>query len=115
MPVGFGVKKGIVMMEAAAIQLLNQAMSSESNQHEYRWCDLLTAFQAIADGYLLGFEAERALLNIVRFEGKFCLSGDSELHSMSPEEMLKSLAIQALAKWHGNAHLDIKERDKSTC
>ena len=51
-------------------------------------------------------EGERLLLDIIRFEGRLQLTVSSELpHSMPPEDMLKSLAIQAIARWTGLSHL----------
>jgi hypothetical protein len=100
----------------AAIQLLNQAVSeAPSNRREYRWDELLDAIEAIAAGESFGWEAERALLRVVRFEGELCLSEDSEpTHSMSPEEMLKSVAIQTLAKRTGLTHLLDMQRVEAT-
>ncbi len=54
----------------------------------------------------LTWEAERLLLDLIRFEGRLRLTVSSEMpHSMSPEDMLKSLAVQTLARWTGLAHL----------
>ena len=55
------------------------------------------------------------LLRVVRFEGELRLNEDSEPpHSMSPEEMLKSVAIQALARWTGLTHLLEMQRVEAT-
>ena len=100
----------------AAIQLLNQAVTEESsNRSVYRWEDLLAAIEAVAVGDSLGWDAERVLLRVVRFEGELRLNEDSEPpHSMSPEEMLKSVAIQALARWTGLTHLLEMRRVEAT-
>src|SRR6266566_3566721 len=105
-----------VFFMATAIQLLNQAVLEQpSNRREYRWEALLAAIEAVASSDSIGWEAERVLLRVVRFEGELRLSEDSESpHSMSPEEMLKSVAIQALAKWTGLTHLLEMERIEAT-
>ena len=99
-----------------AIQQLNQALSEvASDRREYRWENLLIAIEAIASGDALNWEAERVLLQVVRFEGELRLSEDSEPpHSMSPEEMLKSVAIQTLARCTGLTHLLAMQRVEAT-
>lgn len=58
---------------------------------------------------------EKALLGVLRFEGRIHLTPSSELpHSMSPEEMLKSLSIQVLGKWTGLTHLAEMQRIQTT-
>ena len=60
-------------------------------------------------------EGESLLLEILRFEGRLQIDLSSEMpHSMSPEDMLKSLAIQALARWTGLAHLPEMQRVQLT-
>jgi len=61
-------------------------------------------------------EGERLLLDIICFEGRLQLAVSSELpHSMPPEDMLKSLAIQALGRWTGLAHLhEMQEVQRTT-
>jgi hypothetical protein len=51
-------------------------------------------------------EVERLLLAILRFEGELVLDETSDgPHSMTPEEMLKSVAAQALGQWTGARYL----------
>jgi len=60
-------------------------------------------------------ETERFLVRIVRFEGRLHLTVSSDMpHSMPPEDMLKSLAIQALARWTGLAYLHEMRRVQLT-
>ena len=48
---------------------------------------------------------ERLLLDIIRHHGRLRLARTEELpHRMSPEEMIKSLAVQALARWTRLTH-----------
>jgi hypothetical protein len=50
-------------------------------------------------------EAERLMLHVLRFQGELRLQIDemSETpHGMTPEEMIKSLAVQTLGEWRGS-------------
>ena len=48
----------------------------------------------------LSSDGERLLLDIIKHHGRLCLTETAELpHSLPPEEMLKSLAVQGLARW----------------
>jgi hypothetical protein len=81
---------------------------------DYRWQDLVGAMQAVISAPP-DPEAERTLLAILRFEGTLHLGEGSEgPHGMPPEDMLKSLAIQTLARWTGPAYLDEMRRVEST-
>jgi hypothetical protein len=63
----------------------------------------------------LTWEAEGLLVEVLRFEGRLRLTISSDLpHSMSPEDMLKSLAAQALGRWTGLAYLQEMERVQVT-
>lgn len=79
-----------------------------------RWSDvMLELLPAISSP--LTSETERLLLGIVRFEGRLRLTVSSDMpHSMPPEDMLKSLAIQALARWTGLAFLHEMRRVQLT-
>lgn len=60
-------------------------------------------------------EGERLLLDLIRYEGRLRLAVSAEMpHSMPPEDMLKSLAIQALARWTGLVHLHEMRRVQLT-
>jgi hypothetical protein len=49
---------------------------------------------------------ERLLLDVIHHHGRLHLNEMAELpHSMPPDEMLKSLAVQALARWTGLVYL----------
>src|SRR5229473_3182447 len=74
------------------------------------WTDVLGELLAATYSPLTP-EVERLLLAILRFEGELQLDESSELpHGMSPEEMLKSLAVQALGEWTGNHYLPTYRR-----
>jgi len=48
----------------------------------------------------LSSAGERLLLDVIRHKGGLRVTNTEELpHSLSPDEMLKSLAVQALARW----------------
>lgn len=48
----------------------------------------------------LTLAGERLLLDVIHHKGRLSVAETDELpHSLSPDEMLKSLAVQALARW----------------
>lgn len=54
----------------------------------------------------LSSDGERLLLNVIRHRGRLHLADAEGLpHSLPPDEMLKSLAVQALARWTGLTYL----------
>ena len=60
-------------------------------------------------------EAEALLREVARFDGKFLLDEEAGLpHSMSPEDMLRSIAAQTLAGWDRRRHRDVIRRVSST-
>jgi hypothetical protein len=51
-------------------------------------------------------DGERLLLDVIQHHGRLRLTETAELpHSLPPDEMLKSLAVQALARWTGLTYL----------
>ena len=53
-------------------------------------------------------ESEALLREVALFDGKFLLDEEAGLpHAMSPEDMLRSLAAQTLAKWDRRRHRDV--------
>jgi hypothetical protein len=98
-----------------ALTLLAEAVSTGSSaKPEYRWEDLLDAVENLFAGSF-DWEAERVLLTVLRFDGRLRLTELSELpHSMPPEDMLKSFAIQWLARETGLIHLLEMERVEAT-
>jgi len=80
----------------------------------YRREDLLTGIRVLISSPH-NPEVEQLLLALLRFDGEIRLHPESELpHSMSPEEMLKSLAIQTLARWTGLTYLGEMQRVQAT-
>jgi hypothetical protein len=99
----------------AAFQVLKSAMDvGPVTGPKQRWGELMAELWPVISSPLT-WEGERLLLEAVRFEGQLRLVESSELpHSMPPEDMLKSLAIQALARWTGLAHLHEMQRVQVT-
>lgn len=92
-------------MESAAERLLRAITASPSTRPVWRWQDWLRTLREVISGPL-DEKAEQALLAVTRFNDKLVLGkGSSKPHIMSPEEMLKSLAVQALAQRTGLDHL----------
>jgi hypothetical protein len=83
-------------------------------KEEYRWEDILAAMRAVISAPLSS-GAEHLLLSVLRFDGRIRLDASSEVpHSMPPEDMLKSLAVQALAKWTGPTYVRAMQRLQAT-
>ncbi len=90
-----------------ALQILEQAIQPHTAiaNEEFRWEDLISAMRAVIS-VPLSSQTEHLLFSVLRFNGHIRLAASSELpHSMAPEDMLKSLAVQALGKWTGSAHV----------
>ena len=94
-----------------AVQLLRQVVADvDSMGRAYRWSEVLAAMEEVVSVPPTP-EVERILLAVLRFSGGVHLDTTSELpHSMSAEEMLKSLAIQALGRWTGTSYLSEMQR-----
>lgn len=88
------------------VRLLNNALAPEGQDGgACAWEDLLAAVQEVTSAGLTQ-EAEGLLARALRFEGRLRLTPTSgRPHRLSPEDMVKSLAIQALGRWGAVAHL----------
>jgi hypothetical protein len=81
---------------------------------QVRWEEILSELWPTLSSPLT-WDGERLLLEVIRFEGQLPIDLTSEIpHSMPPEDMLKSLAIQALGRWTGLAYLMEMERVQAT-
>lgn len=79
-----------------------------------RWGDLLAELVAATSSPLTA-EVERLLLEILRFGGELQLNESSPMpHRMSPENMLKTLALKALGRWTGATYLPTMRRLAAT-
>lgn len=97
------------------VQVLTNALAAEGQEKvACAWEELLAAVQEVTSAGLTR-EVERLLVAALRFEGRFRLTSTSgRPHRLSPEDMVKSLAIQALGRWGAAAHLPEIERIEST-
>jgi hypothetical protein len=97
------------------VEFLTRALAHAGQAGEaYGWEDLLAAMQEVTSVTPTA-EIEALLLVALRFEGRFRLTPTSgRPHRLSPEDMVKSLAIQALGKWGRRAYLAEIERIEST-
>jgi hypothetical protein len=98
-----------------SFQALRNAMAGPpGTEQEPRWGDLMMELWPVISAPLT-WEGERLLLDLIRFEGRLRVAVSSEMpHSMPPEDMLKSLVIQALARWTGLVHLHEMQRVQLT-
>jgi hypothetical protein len=98
---------------ATAFSTLKAAMAAQGAGQPL-WSDLMAELWPVISSPLT-WEAEGLLLAILRFEGRLRLTVSSDLpHSMPPEDMLKSLAVQALGRWTGLSYLQEMERVQVT-
>ncbi len=89
----------------SGFQSLRRAIAGAAPARGYRWEELLADLWPALSSPVTA-DGERLLLEILRFAGRLQIDLSSEMpHSMPPEDMLKSLAVQALARWTGLAHL----------
>jgi hypothetical protein len=97
------------------VQFLTRVLGPESQAGEpYSWEDLLTAVQQVSSA-APSPQVENLLSAALRFEGRLRLTPTSgRPHRLSPEDMVKSLAIQTLGRWGLAAHLPEIERIEST-
>ncbi len=97
------------------VRLLSDVLRPEGQaKRPCAWEDLLAAVQEVTSAGLTP-EIENLLVAALRFEGRFSLTPTSgRPHRLSPEDMVKSLAIQALGKWGAADHIPEIERIEST-
>jgi hypothetical protein len=99
---------------ATTFRNLRNAMSAQATGGEPTWSDLIAELVP-AISRPLTWETEELLLEVLRFEGRLRLTVSADLpHSMPPEDMLKSLAVQALVKWAGLSYTQEIERVQAT-
>lgn len=71
-----------------------------------RWTHALWLMKAVGDQR--SPESEALMREVALFNGKFVLDEEAGLpHSMSPEDMLRSIAAQTLAGWDRRRHRDV--------
>ncbi len=102
-------------MPTAAVDMLRQALAGNvPGGNGLLWADLFAAMASIIPSAPTP-EVESVLLDILRFDAELPLVPDAEMpHSMAPEEMLKSLALQALGRWTGLTYLRLMQRVQAT-
>lgn len=90
------------------LRLIEQAIQGAGGPR--LWDDVLAAFYGVIAAPFTP-RGEALLLAVLRFDGRLDLDAASEIpHSMSPEDMLKSLAVQALGKWTGQLYAPAMKR-----
>jgi tetratricopeptide (TPR) repeat protein len=97
------------------VRLLSHVLAPEGQERDpCAWEDLLAAMQEVTSAGRTP-EVEDLLVAALRFEGRFRLTPTSgRPHRLSPEDMVKSLAIQALGRWGAVDHIPEIERIEST-
>jgi hypothetical protein len=70
-----------------------------------QWAHALALLKAVSE--VRSPESEAVLRDAALFDGKLLLDEEAGLpHAMAPEDMLRSLAAQALAGWDSRKHRD---------
>jgi hypothetical protein len=78
-------------------------------QGSYRWHHVLGALQAVCGER--SSESEAVLRKAATYEGRLRLDEAAGLpHSMSPEDLLRSIALQTLGEWDRDRHRDVIAR-----
>jgi hypothetical protein len=96
-----------------ALDYLKGVVSSDTAEG-YQWEDILGAVDVVF-AEPLNREVERVMLAILRLDRRIPLAESSELpHSMPPEDALKSIAVQWLARETGLTHLSEMQRVEAT-
>ena len=97
-----------------SMKLIKELLSPEIvEEKEFMWLEIVAAMEDITETQTK--EVEEILVNLLEFEGQIGLAPQSDVPGiMSPENMLKSLAIQILSKWTGRKHLKAFEKLAST-
>lgn len=75
----------------------------------YHWHHVLGALHAVCAEP--SPESVEVLRRVAVFEGRYRLDEEAGLpHAMSPEDLLRSLAVQTLAQWDRERHRDVIAR-----
>ena len=81
----------------------------EPGEPAYHWHHVLGALHAVCAEP--SPESEAVLRRVAAFEGRYRLDPEAGLpHAMSPEDLLRSLAVQTLAQWDRERHRDVIAR-----
>jgi hypothetical protein len=98
-----------------ALQTLRGAITGPAPEGGFAWESLLASLRMLVVSAPPSGEVERLLLDLLHFEGQLPIAASSEIpHSMSAVEMLKSVAIQALARCAGPTYLAEMQRFEAT-
>jgi len=90
-------------------ELLRRVARGETDPGGFHWGRIMQAMHEIASGPPPAdrTDRERLLLELLDREGPVALQPDSPLpHAMPPEHMLRTFAMQVLAKWDLDKHRD---------
>ena len=90
--------------------VLRRVLSRRARRHD--WHAVLQATHRIMERRTL--ESERLLARVLAFEGEVVLAGGYLPHAMPAADMLRSLAIQTLARWNKRKHRGAIARIRDT-
>lgn len=96
--------------DPASIELIEEILTpAVAGEKEFLWQDIMAAMSDILQTHTE--ETEALLRRILDFEGTIRLSPRSDIPgAMEPENMLRSLSVQALSLWRGQTYLKVFRR-----
>ena len=90
---------------------LRRMMAGTPDQEgqRYQWPHVLAMLQQVRTEP--SADSEDVLRALAQYEGRLLLDEEAGLpHSMSPEDLLRSLAVQTLGQWNAARHADAIRR-----
>lgn len=96
------------------IRFLEKVIARPAKRGErFNWHHIISAVHHV--GLDRSLQAERMLKKLVKFKGTIAMESSSDLpHSMSPESMMQSLALQSLLHRGKRKHRDLARRVAAT-
>jgi hypothetical protein len=89
-------------------RVLGEAINANPNPTHFHWQQILSSLNEVIAHH--SSESEAVLRAILEYDGPVPINGSASSHSLSPEDMMRSIAIQTLAKWDKDKHKDLIEK-----
>jgi hypothetical protein len=96
------------------IRFMDKVIAGSNRRRErFNWHHILSAVHHLGQDHSI--QAERLLMRLVKYKGTIPLQPGSDLpHSMSPESMIQSLALQSLLHRNKRKHRNLARRVAAT-
>ena len=97
-------KKKQVETQLDSIELIKELLSPKVIEEERMWQEITVAIEDVTEMHTK--EAEELLVRLLDLQGPILLAPGSDIPGiLSPEDMLRFAAIQALSEWKGRKYL----------